>query len=649
MAEENKTLSLNDIMEDETPPATEEKKITKNTIITPDMVKNSKTEKANLKDIAPEMFIPKKSMQEEAEDEMMQKIDSYLKTKADDLVKNVIEPFREACIEKAIEAEEMEAAGIISDKNNVEEYMAAVKREEEEEAKSKEIKVPTVSEDLDELLSIADEAKEELIEDMDVNNNSVSDIQKDFGIVEDDKPIENQKEEEMIETMDDIKVEDTPVVEEPVVEEKEVVIEEKKETMVPDPLQDMANAPKTNKPDEAIAKISTSEPAKTSITNDTTIPTTSNTLPEIDDDDFKDFLEDEDNEEVDEEERKEIFNQFREQVIQKLHLTPASEKRLTKFKISSKPISVSKVLRTASNVVNTATWVLPNSGRLITFSALSGEEIENLNPEDSNSLASRITFNTLYNHLIDANKPATMEEWIKTINWFDINDLYFAIYLATFKNSNFVTYQCDNPACKHMYLEEKSYKDMITYIDDKAEKLYQEILKTGIDMTPDTIEEDVIQINDKYAIGFRAPSIYDIIFGASSLDKNFRDKYATIIGTISYMSNIYYIHHSDRSEEPTLMKIDCKPVENDPAKTTKNKIIAFYNVLKSLSSDEYGIISSTIINISNENKVNARFHYPDSTCPKCKKEIKPSDEDISPLYLVFIRHRLARYASIMTE
>lgn len=649
MAEENKTLSLNDIMEEETPPATEEKKITKNTIITPDMVKNSKTEKANLKDIAPEMFIPKKSMQEEAEDEMMQKIDSYLKTKADDLVKNVIEPFREACIEKAIEAEEMEAAGIISDKNNVEEYMAAVKKEEEEEAKSKEIKVPTVSEDLDELLSIADEAKEELIEDMDVNNNSVSDIQKDFGIVDDDKPIENQKEEEMIETMDDVKVEDTPVVEEPVVEEKEVVVEEKKETIVPDPLQDMANAPKTNKPDEAIVKISTSEPAKTSITNDTPIPTTSNTLPEIDDDDFKDFLEDEDNEEVDEEERKEIFNQFREQVIQKLHLTPASEKRLTKFKISSKPISVSKVLRTASNVVNTATWVLPNSGRLITFSALSGEEIENLNPEDSNSLASRITFNTLYNHLIDANKPATMEEWIKTINWFDINDLYFGIYLATFKNSNFVTYQCDNPACKHMYLEEKSYKDMITYVDDKAEKLYQEILKKGIDMTPDTIEEDVIQINDKYAIGFRAPSIYDIIFGASSLDKNFRDKYATIIGTISYMSNIYYIHHSDRSEEPTLMKIDCKPVENDPAKTTKNKIIAFYNVLKSLSSDEYGIISSTIINISNENKVNARFHYPDSTCPKCKKEIKPSDEDISPLYLVFIRHRLARYASIMTE
>ena len=97
------------------------------------------------------------------------------------------------------------------------------------------------------------------------------------------------------------------------------------------------------------------------------------------------------------------------------------------------------------------------------------------------------------------------------------------------------------------------------------------------------------------------------------------------------------------------MKIDCKPVENDPAKTTKNKIIAFYNVLKTLSSDEYGIISSTIINISNENKVNARFHYPDSTCPKCKKVIKPSDEDISPLYLVFIRHRLARYASIMTE
>lgn len=648
---DEKIVSLDDIMEKETPKE-EEKKITKNTIITPDMVKNSKTEKADLREIAPELFVPKVPAHKAAEEQLMDEVDSYLKSKADDLIQNVVEPFKEACIEKAIEAEEMEAAGIISDKNNVKEYMEAVAKEREEEAKNNEIKEinTSISEDLDMLLGIADGAKKELAKEMSQHgSDSISDIQKDFGLADEEIDPNDliPTEEEMSKKMKEIKIEESPMVEKEVVENK--VVEEKKETIVPDPLQDMANAPKTNKPDEAIAKISTSEPTKTSITNDTTIPTASATLPEITDDDFKDFLEDEEGEDVDDEERKEIFNQFREQVIQKLHLTPASEKRLTKFKISSKPIPVSKVLRTASNVVNTATWVLPNSGRLVTFSALSGEEIENLNPEDSNSLASRITFNTLYNHLIDANKPATMEEWIKTINWFDINDLYFGIYLATFKNSNFVTYQCDNPACKHMYLEEKSYKDMISYVDDKAEKLYQDILKKGIDMTPDTVEEDVIQINDKYAIGFRAPSIYDIVFGASSLDKNFRDKYATIIGTIAYMSNIYFIHHSDRSDEPTLMKIDCKPVENDPAKTTKNKIIAFYNVLKTLSSDEYGIISSTIINISNENKVNARFHYPDSTCPKCKKVIKPSDEDISPLYLVFIRHRLARYASIMTE
>jgi hypothetical protein len=200
-----------------------------------------------------------------------------------------------------------------------------------------------------------------------------------------------------------------------------------------------------------------------------------------------------------------------------------------------------------------------------------------------------------------------------------------------------------------MYLEEKPYKDMITYVDEKAEKLYQDIIKKGIDMTPDTIEEDVIQINDKYAIGFRAPSIYDIVFGSSALEQKFRDKYATIIGSIAYMGNIYFIHHSSHIEEPVLMPVDCKPVENDSAKTMRNRIIAYYNILKSLNSDEYGIVSSTIINISNESKVNARFHYPESTCPKCKKVIKPADEDISPLYLVFIRHRLARYASIMTE
>ena len=55
---DEKIVSLDDIMEKETPKE-EEKKITKNTIITPDMVKNSKTEKADLKEFAPELFVPK--------------------------------------------------------------------------------------------------------------------------------------------------------------------------------------------------------------------------------------------------------------------------------------------------------------------------------------------------------------------------------------------------------------------------------------------------------------------------------------------------------------------------------------------------------------------------------------------------------------
>ena len=672
MAEEKKSVSLSDIMEEKEPAKEEKKVLTKNTIITPDMVKNSKSEKANLKDIAPELFVPQKSIEERNGDKLMKEVDNYLKNKADDLIKNVVEPFREACIEKAIEAEEMEAAGIISDKNNVAEFAAALEKEREKEANQSEIPEnigDSVSDDLNALLGIADKANHELEEEMKKTDTSenISDIQKDFA---DESTSTNEEEmdpddlipseEEMEErNMKEVKIEDRPTDEELEVKKKipepEVKIEEpssnKKETVVvPNPLEDMSNTPSKINPQDALTKVSTSMPDKTNIDIDNAIKTSPDKpLPQIEDDDFKEFLEDEENENVNDEERKAIYNAFRDEVIQKLHITPASEKRLTKFKISNKPISVNKVLKTVSNSINTATWVLPNSGRLITFSALSGEEIENLNPEDPNFLASRITFNTLYNHLIDANKPATMEEWLKTINWFDINDLYFAIYLATFKNSNFITYQCDNPACKNMYLEEKPYKDMVTYVDEKAEKLYQEIIKKGIDMTPDTIEEDVIQINDKYAIGFRAPSIYDIVFGASALEQKFRDKYATIIGSIAYMGNIYFIHHSSHMEEPVLMPVDCKPVENDSAKTMRNRIIAYYNILKSLSSDEYGIVSSTIINISNESKVNARFHYPESTCPKCKKVITPADEDISPLYLVFIRHRLARYASITTE
>ena len=184
---------------------------------------------------------------------------------------------------------------------------------------------------------------------------------------------------------------------------------------------------------------------------------------------------------------------------------------------------------------------------------------------------------------------------------------------------------------------------MIKYADDKAEAKYKELLHSGIDATPSTIPEDIVPISPQYAIGFRAPSVYDIIFGASSLDARFRAKYATTIGNISYMANVYYI------KGETLFPVDCKPVANDPAKTMRNRIVVYYNILKTLSSDQYSIVTRTINDINNANRVMATFHYPDSKCKKCGKEIKRAQTDMNPLTMLFIRHQLVQSANITIE
>ena len=109
------------------------------------------------------------------------------------------------------------------------------------------------------------------------------------------------------------------------------------------------------------------------------------------------------------------------------------------------------------------------------------------------------------------------------------------------------------------------------------------------------------------------------------------------------MANVYYI------KGETLFPVDCKPVADDPAKTMRNRIVVYYNILKTLSSDQYSIVTRTINEINNANRVMATFHYPDSKCKKCGKEIKRAQTDMNPLTMLFIRHQLVQSANITIE
>lgn len=526
---------------------------------------------------------PKKSAKEQAEEEMMKVVDDNIERTKKDLMENVITPFKEACIAASLEDE---ASKLDPDGDNLEESLDAIKPQQ--------AKTGSTDEDLADLLGTESDKTEIKEEKIDTFMPDPEEIEPDLG----HKEIKEEK----------IKA----------VEAKEI-------------------KPSIQEPKEVIDAISTKDINEVQET--------------ISDADLQEFL-DERTPELTADEQEELNVQkkaFREEVLNKLAVTPVMDKeKVKKLRIASKPVSVNKVLKLAQNNLNTATWPLPNSGRLATYTALSGEEIENLNPDihDRNMSAemqNRLIFGTIFTHLVDSNKPATMEEWLKTINWFDINDIYFGIYLATFKNSNFVTNTCTNDRCKNIFLVDTDYRKMIKYADDECEATYKKLISTAIDTTPDEVEEEIVPIGNNYAIGFRAPSVFDIIFGASSLDQAFRVKYANTIGNISYMANMYYITND------TLFPVDCKPVKDNPAKTMRNKIVAYYNILKTLQSDQYSVIVRTIEDINSRNKFMCTFHYPNATCPKCMHTVVRENDVVNPLTMLFTRHRLVQFANSMIE
>ena len=571
---------------------------------------------------------PKKSIQQQAKEQVMKKVDDGIERTKKDLMNNVINPMKENLIAAQLqdEADQMidgDTVSTVKDPDDLESVIEAKQKREKKEEKAKQLAESSSKEDdLAEFLAEDSEKGEDV---MDIVEEKPATFMEDPDDKIDTPPVTKKEVAEKVQP----KIESEKILKEELKEEKEKKEEVKAQT--PD-LKVEAKTPEFHTPEPADHQ------------------------EEISDEDLKEFLDTESEvEEAETEEdkakRKEVIENYKKEVFEKINVPSIEDnkKGASKFRIASKPVSVNKILRSAStkaNKITSASWVLPNTGRLITFSALSGEEIENFSPnahdrDMTDDMANRLIFNTLFEHLIDPNKPATMEEWLKTINWFDSYDLYFAQYLATFKSTNYVTYACTNDKCKNIFLRDINYKDMVEYADDKAKKVYEDVMSNSVDITPEGIEEEIVVISDDFAIGFRAPSIFDIVFGTSTLDNAFIEKYATTIGNISYMGNVYYI------TDGTLYPVDCKPVKNDLAKTARNKIVAYYNILKTLSPDQYSIVTRTISDINDKNRVMATFKYPDTKCPKCQREIK-GETNVNPLSMLFTRHQLVRLASSLT-
>ena len=370
----------------------------------------------------------------------------------------------------------------------------------------------------------------------------------------------------------------------------------------------------------------------------------------IDDEDLS-LLDDDDSEEdskANEEAKKKRLEEFKEDF--KKNFAPVNDKvNLSEFTISKKSVGISKVINHIQKVeANTACSPLYNENRVIKMTGFSSLELNRMDPQrirQENYLNFMLTkFRTIYDHIVDPNKPATFEGWLKNNNTSTVNDYFFAGYKATFMDSNILTYSC--PECENAFLKKFDIDDMIKFKSPEVKDKYYNILHSGnMSVDQDTIVNGMYQATDDYVFELRRPTLYSTYMEPTMLDDKIATKYDDLLTLISYIENAYVI---DRKEK-ILRPIDMKPDATNPINTIKRKIKALAIIIKSFSSDQLQAFSTETnkydFEQTDENgepiKNDITYIIPACNCPKCNTVI-PEQEQL-PENMCFLRHQLGAF------
>ena len=353
-------------------------------------------------------------------------------------------------------------------------------------------------------------------------------------------------------------------------------------------------------------------------------------------------LEDDDDEFTDIDnilERDEIVESIRTKVIERLR---PNKLDLNSFTVSKNPVKVMNLITNKKEDTDTIDWYLPATGINITMRKFEGTEIVALSGANSGKSVRNTNLDILrliYDHITNINKP-DFETWVKIVAFEDLEQLYFAILIATFKDSNYITYACENNKCKDIDVVAKDYKDMIVFYDDKdRENFFNHIELKSYDYPMKNVEMERIQITNEYCIDIKLPSLYDSLVEPTYLTEKYRTKHQDKLAIISYIGDIYKID----VEQGMLIPIDYTLKTEDNTLIIKNKYRLYMQFLNSLSSDEYSYLTS-IINKATEERDICQFVIPEHVCEKCKSTIKP--RKTQALRLLFTRHQLAALATI---
>lgn len=325
----------------------------------------------------------------------------------------------------------------------------------------------------------------------------------------------------------------------------------------------------------------------------------------------------------------EYLNTFKNAIKEKIK--PISEELdISTFTVVNEPISINATLE--QEVKDDVAWVLFASNRACHMERYLGSDIEDLNPDTSSSGMGRLdtlrkVYRSLYEHITDINKPKSFEAWLKATSYLDIKNIYAAVYRGAFEGSNYMTYECSDPACGNIWLSDDiPMMDLVEFNDTEAENKFNELIESESSEIDNLYVTEVVPVSKKYAISFREPSIYNVVFENASLPQKFTEKYEDMLSILMYIDKIYFIDHVNNRLQP----IALKEFKNDLRKTTKVKVYTYSKILKELTPDEYNALAKYMVAI-NKRSESIKYVKPACTCPKCGKEVPKEEQDMQSM------------------
>ena len=316
---------------------------------------------------------------------------------------------------------------------------------------------------------------------------------------------------------------------------------------------------------------------------------------------------------------------------------------LKEYRFAKAPVSVSKIFQNNLTQEKVGAWGLYTSGLGVAMTEIGGPEMEILTQQTSdNDLIDQVaTFEIIHKHIVDANK-GTIEEYFKRMTYLDLRDLFFTAYKASYKSSNYASFNCTNERCKKMFMQPIALKDMVVYPNEKVEERMKKIINQD-PTSGSMIKKKIIHVSPDYAATIDIPSIYKIIFEQRMLSSDFRRKNEDLNNTLMYVDEIFY---KDKDSK-TLNPIDTKPDPNNIALSVKRRIAIYSKILMRITSDDYAHLKQQINDyITKYTDEDNRIVYqlPEVKCPHCGTTIPAQRMD--PLTMLFIRHQLGRLLSI---